>query len=193
MDQDRLTYWNTKLFVLSHTMNLVLNLALLNFIRGRGLFPYAKWVTAILSGLAVGIHFWSPYYGLITFIGIRFWSMWGWGSYFCAFTGEDNRTIREIWWIDDIGRRLLPQGTPFYNRLRGTLQMSLRGLFLYPMFIMLGAPLVGLGVLLQGPCYGVMTWLPQNGKYGVMAAEALFGAVIGLLILATQWGAQWSL
>lgn len=166
----------------------ILTSAALNGARGRGVVPGGRILFAILMGVCAGSYSWNIPAGIVVASGMFLWALPGWGKYFSAFTGRDNPKEQEISWIDWIGYRIfLSDGYEKTNLMRGTLCMSLRGLYLYPMFIAL-APftswlslIVGLGCLLQGPAYGLMRYL-ESEEYAVLYAELLMGAVIGCLL-----------
>ena len=131
----------------------------------------------------------------ICFIGLVFWFIWGWGKYFAAFHGRDNPSEQEVRWIDRLGYAVFPYqfsqwnfiapGTAL-NRKRGLLMMTLRGLYLLPLFAVLAgycsphAWWVCFAVLLQGPIYALMRYLPERNA--VEVAEVLQGMLIGFCL-----------
>lgn len=177
-------------------LRLVQAASIANYLRGRGIV--AKPYTSIFMGLSVGASVWTLGFPLlhtaiVTLIvaaGVFFWSLKGWGKYFSAIHGRDYESEKEIGWIDWIGYELipaLPEGESRHrNRIRGTIQMALRGLFLYPAFIGLGlyhSPAAfGWGLLsaLQGPIYFLAGRIHGEEK-AVKMAEIYYGAVQGLL------------
>lgn len=161
-----------------------------------------KTLCCVYMGIAAGLFsyhaygWWAILVALIVAAGTRFWAAFGWGNYFAAFDGL-SKAGPEVAWIDAIIYRLIPRekNTPAWNRLRGTIGMSLRGLYLYPLFMALTifqwfvespqwwAPLViGFACLLQGPVYGAMRWIPKYTTRGVPVAETIWGGVMGWLI-----------
>lgn len=159
----------------------ILVIALLNVIRGRDLFPGDKWVTAALSGLCAGYYADSAYVALIIFAWLRFWETFGWS--FDEITGDYDPT-KYPKWVQSIGLKYFPvDSLRTTNIKRGILMKGIRGMFLYPAFLALTpfnlvAPIVGLGCALQGLVYSCFRFL---GAYNVMAAEFVWGAVMGLL------------
>lgn len=128
-------------------------------------------------------------------VGLIFWFIWGWGKYFSAFHGRDNPSEQEVRWIDRLGYAVFPyQFSPLnyvapgtgLNRKRGLLMMSLRGLYLLPLFAVLAgycdphAWWVCFVVLLQGPIYALMRYLPE--RHATEIAELLQGALIGFCL-----------
>lgn len=162
----------------------VLGCAILNGARGSKLFGLTTSTTATRIICAVVLAFvctaisGDPKDLLIVSIGYMIWAIPGWGKYFSAFNGNDNPAESEIKWIDRIGYRFVKTN----NKLRGVLCMGLRGLYLYPLFLALGAPVIGLVAVLQGVPYYVAGLLP-NGS--IRHAEYAWGAVMGLML----WGA----
>ncbi len=168
-------------------------LGLLNRLRGSEfLKPYtSKGVISVLIGVISGLF---TYYtdsvpvlqacisSVIVIAGVWIWASPGWGKYFSAYDGLDKSGEKEIGWIDYVGDKLVHGTTSSKNRIRGTLQMSLRGLYLYPMFMGLSyyniwALLVGLAVLLQGPVYAAMRVVPNT--WAVPIAEFTYFVIIG--------------
>ena len=119
------------------------------------------------------------------FASFALWAIPGHGKYFSALHGRDDVLEHEIDWIDSLGYRFYPpDAEESTNRKRGVLCMGLRGMFLYPLFIALAfinpyAPLIGLGMLLQGFCYAAGAIYP---KQGVPIGEALTGLLIAILV-----------
>jgi len=56
--------------------------------------------------------------------------------------------------------------------------MGIRGMFMYPMFLVLGAPFVGLLCALQGVPYFL-----AGLKGSIRHAEYVWGAMIGLMLV----------
>lgn len=173
--------------------------ALINFIRGRGMLPFGGHVVApmlwavvtwFIASFSLDTNF-AIAVGLITFVGmliwlIGVWKSWGgWGLYFASWTWRWNPAEREVPWIDNIGLKLVPFITGeehWTNGLRGTICMSLRGLYLLPLFYFLQAFSLGILVgLLQGPVYASMRWLAPPGE-GTKYAEPVFAFVIGAAV-----------
>ena len=180
---------------------MVLAFAALNRLRGWdwGKLYTSKGITSAVSGLvAGGVVFWLGYapavasvIGVIVFLGLWIWSAPGWGRYFSSLHGRDTRYEKEIEPIDRIGIAAFPDGDYWSNRKRGTLEMALRGLFLFPCFLVLSVAawkwsfLIALGGLLQGPAYFSSGMLPEQWR--VPFSEALWGGVIGLMVWLSLW------
>jgi hypothetical protein len=144
---------------------LALAFALLNCFRGRGWVPGDRIIACLGMGVCAGLYAGQWHIGITVALGTYLWALPAWGKHFVAITGA---TARE--------------------RLRGLLGMSLRGLYLYPLFVALAwlttpwALPIGLGCLLQGPCYFAMRHTPDWQEWAVARAELLFGAVIGGMV-----------
>lgn len=180
---------------------LAVTWAAINYVRGRGYLPaehiLAPLAWAATGSLFIGLHGasmdeWGLSYVAI-FFGTLLWLVPPWGLFFSAYHGRwerwnPNATNWMIKWIVDLGYWLVPfVGTTDLpsNRERGTLCMALRGLYILPLFIMLGVLLdpriavCGFIGLLQGPAYGVMRYLP-NIEQGTQYAEPLTMFIYGL-------------
>lgn len=167
--------------------------AILNRLRGSDFGkPYtSKGVTSFICGLATGGYALCMSYGVwpsiiigcFAFLGILLWAIPGWGQGFDAITGQDHHTEHDWFpmdWFDGVEN----------NYLRGTLQMSMRGLAIVPLFVALSFAawkysfILGLSGLLQGPVY-YLAGIPQRmtGKnIGVPIAETLWGATMGFFV-----------
>lgn len=149
------------------TAAFVAAFALLNCLRGRGWVRGDRWLACLGFGIVSWLYSDALHLGIVVAAGTYLWALPSWGEHFTAITGE---TLNA--------------------RLRGTLGMSLRGLYLYPLFAALAllttpwALLFGLGCLLQGPCYFVTRHTPNWQEWAVARAELLFGAVMGGLLAA---------
>jgi len=135
----------------------------------------------------------DPIVGVIVALGFLAWAVKGWGSYFMAFHGDPkshhSNEGHEIEWIDNLVDKWLGVPKTTEETLKwGTVAMSLRGLFILPMFIALAWYLANplillLGVvvgLLQGPVYRSGRRVYLEGKIDVMEViEPRMGALIG--------------
>lgn len=154
--------------------------ALLHYTRGRGILPGGRWTMALLIGLA------SPFgwlESLLVAAGVYLWLVPGLGKYFGLIHGRYSHDEREILWIDRLGEWLVPHNI----RLRCLVQMSLRGLYLVPLFVALalagypGAWWIMPLSLLQGPVY----WLfRRQGENAVGYAELGMGLLVGAMLEA---------
>jgi hypothetical protein len=162
-------------------------LGILHCLRGRGWLP--RWALFLLVALLAYAETMSLLLAAVTTAGIALWIVPGIGKFFSAITGTDNPLETEIRWIDRLGYRLFPRDeTPATNKLRGTVCMSLRGLYLYPLFLAYAfwnpwALLTGLLCLLQGPVYYLSGRLTP--LHAVALAELLVGTLFGLMITLT--------
>lgn len=166
-------------------------LPFLNLLGGRGLFPADKLICRFI-GMPLVISWYAGfdwYVTAVSFAGIAFWAVWGHGKYFAAFHGRYDTNETEIGWIDAIGEAVFPyDGVKETNRERGMLCMGLRGLYLWPMFLLLFpvshyAPLIGFGMFLQGQMYGFGKHVPE--RWAVPLAEVLTGLLIAVLLAFT--------
>jgi hypothetical protein len=163
---------------------LVLICAIINRARGSHFFDLitSTVLTRIVCGLLLAVVCAAMSGDLITipiiFIGYMAWASFGWGKYFSAMHGNDNPAESEIKWIDRIGYHFVKDN----NKLRGVLCMGIRGMFIYPMFLALGAPIIGLIACLQGVPYFVAGLMPE---WSIREAEYMWGGVLGLML----WGA----
>ena len=113
--------------------------------------------------------------------GYMFWATFGWGKYFSAFHGNDKFHEAEIKWIDWISYKIFPPSlSTGTNKARGVLCMGIRGMFMYPMFLVLGAPFAGLLCALQGVPYFLAGLTPKGS---IRHAEYMWGAMIGLMLI----------
>jgi hypothetical protein len=129
----------------------------------------------------------------VAFAGLVFWAVWAWGPGFMAINGQDFRKYDKKWWFPhwwicklcDFDVRCKPTDalTEAQCRLWGTIYLTARGAFMYPMFIALSfmttryAIIFGWSCLLQGLIY---RFSPT-----VLTAEYRFGAVIGAALAVT--------
>lgn len=179
---------------------LAIVFATINYIRGRGYIPAYEHVVASVAwgaaaAIAAALHDYSIPYTVAVFlavtIGMLIWMIgvikgWGgWGLYFAAWTWTWNPDDHEVSPIDWIGFKLVPFRTAaehWTNGLRGTICMSLRGLYITPLFFMLDLLPLGFFIgLAQGPVYAVMRWLAPANK-GTAYAEPTIAALIGLTV-----------
>lgn len=142
---------------------------------------HGKYPCAVYMGLFFGLMAWDPYIGLIVAIGWALWAVKGWGDYF----DFSDRRNDEVSWIDTIVLKRAPSGP-----INDLISMSLRGLFILPLFIALSVyftspfpSLLGLVACLQGPFYyiGHLLWPDMSGRKTVFA-ELATGALHGMLL-----------
>jgi hypothetical protein len=155
----------------------------------------SKYYVALYMGWLVGLspdaadhNLWVVFFSsFVISLGYSLWAGPGWGDYFSAYDGLYKKGP-EIKWIDWVGYKLFPLVNEENNRARGTIQMSLRGLYMAPCFVGL-ALLQGWGweslllvftTLMQGPAYGVMKFVSEKHDRGAYA-EYLLGAWWGLV------------
>lgn len=173
-------------------------MALLNRARGDdwGKPFTGKYLIALYVGLIFSVLCWiilpvtfikSLYILAITAIGFMLWAVPGWGKYFCAFHGKDTREEHEEEWIDYLT-------DPIDNHyLRGTVAMSLRGLYLWPLFIGLSfvlspyCALLGVGMILQGPLYHISKYMTDWEPRMAELSEYMTGLLIGVLFSIVIW------
>jgi hypothetical protein len=137
--------------------------------------------------------------GVANIFGFYNWLCWGWGLYFAAFTGQWKKDEEEISWIDDICLWLVPFQTAekhASNYLRGWIGMTLRGVYLMPMFLLfdpLGehaiSPVWWLGFvgLMQGLIYSAnrigKVWQREGTAWPELLCGMLVGAASGTALL----------
>jgi hypothetical protein len=161
-------------------MMIPLTFAALNRARGSdwGKPFTSKGVTSVLCGVIAGGYSLNPLVGIIVALGMYFWAVFGWGDYF-DFSGKKNDEIAPIDWL--ISRLMRP------SPLADCVSMSIRGLFIAPMFIALAfvgypfAPFYGLVGALQGIIYYTSWKLLKKYDYTDFA-ELLTGFVFGLAL-----------
>ncbi len=149
----------------------------------------SKFSALNLSGLA----------GVSVLLFSFWWSVWGWGRYFCAGHGDVKiwNDEREEIVVDAIVDKIFGRDLRYESeaRLAGTVAMSLRAYSFYPAFLIIAwashsfAPaLIGLGVFAQGLFYFIsgLIYCPY-GKDFIYPAEKMVGLWFGLLIAATGW------
>lgn len=169
---------------------MIASMALLNRLRGwdipfngpqQILWLKSKYAIALYAGAIFGLYASSWYVFAIVTCGIAFWASRGWGDYF-DFSSKPNN---EITIIDDV-LDIFDNGP-----LKDTIAMSLRGAFLYVMFIALSLythsiePLfIGALSLLQGPIYFAWHLIDKDDVRGIKTAgsELTMGALIGLML-----------
>lgn len=177
---------------------IIISFSILNRIRGSefGRPFFNKMTTSLLKGTLIGLYYYhislnltnSLLIGFITFLGIWLWAAPGWGLYFSSFTGRKNPVEEEIVIIDLLADLFFrDQATKKEIRRWGTFAMSLRGLFLLPLFGFYGIYfsnsmwMVGLLSGFQGIIYGSMRFIPE--KYAIGVAEYLIGIGMAIIIL----------
>lgn len=166
----------------------------ISYFRDLGRLPFNQHVTAsILWGLTAGAaacllpYSWSFVIAiaLVTGLGMFAWVVSGWGLYFGSFDWTWHFLETEIKWIDAIGYWTVPfvtNDTHWTNGLRGVICMSLRGLYILPLFFMLQMLPWGIAIgLSQGIAYGSMRWLAPAGKQ-TNYASVLYVFVIGIAV-----------
>lgn len=174
---------------------------------------YAMWYDLFTSKAATTIYmfllFWAFYgweVGLIVALGFLFHIVWHWGTGFLSIFGWERsyeirykkagKWVRWVPWLTDklyTPKTKRRKGEDGYDTERisvlrkyGVIWMTLRGLYIVPLFVALyilyNSPLVLLyGLLcayLKGLCYYIT---PEIGlaKYGEMPGHVLFGIVLG--------------
>lgn len=158
--------------------------ALINRLRGWET-GYEKWhgkyPCAVYMGLLWGLLSMDAVIGLIVAIGWALWAFKGWGDYF----DFSDRRNDEVDWIDAVVLKRVPSGP-----MNDMVSMSLRGLFILPLFVALSVylltplpSLLGLVAILQGPFYyiGHLLWPDMSGRKTVFG-ELLTGALHGMLL-----------
>lgn len=123
----------------------------------------------------------DAFHVIVVAVGLRFWEMLGWGKYFSTISGVYNREEKNVLVIDNIANAVYDITKS--ARLAGMTGMMCRGLFLTPMFYILGFPLLGVCIgIMQGIVYTIVGLC--NGT--VRNAEFIYGAVIGVGLILTQ-------
>lgn len=193
---------------------LIAACSVLNRLRGIDAIPLSRFGFALLIGAAAQVYYllehpaclpasWKVF-GIVS-VGIYLWSLPGWGRGFTCFHGRKEPLFEpEIRWIDrltdlvfsvmhgtkydaSVRNQLYASMTPNEVRVYGTIWMTIRGLYLYPMFGVLAltvqpmAAAIGFAALLQGFAYAIMRYVPE--RQAVMGAELTFGAVIGTMLV----------
>ena len=182
---------------------LAIVFGLANHARGRGTLIGGRWACAAYGGVSIGLvavllgfDVWrSLAISAATTLGFYNWLVWGWGLYFAAFTGKWPYGLKEIPWIDSVCFWLIPWRTGFAhwtNYVRGWIGMTLRGLYLIPMFILFD-PLGGITPIwffgIIGVLQGFIYSAARIGGVWRDTGTALPELLIGLLIGATAGGA----
>jgi hypothetical protein len=172
------------------------------------------WLQGIDPMVSVGI-------GMLVGLGVLLWSVFGWGRYFVSFSGYvriylnetevpiiDRMTdwlFRRLYGYDlraYLEEKYIQHGNAYIGWSQeagvcqwGVIAMGLRGLMLYPAFIILAvfnpwSLLIGLGSGLQGVVYGGMRYLPDQyrDQWAVSIAEWLWGAVMGVMFILVLGG-----
>lgn len=175
------------------TLAFILVVAVLHFLRGRDLPVVNKVLTSALIGAAFGAYcyesgqnlYTSAIASVITFVGILLWVGPGWGKYFAAFHGRYSLREKEFFPADLIADTVYGKTNDPY--LSGAIGMTIRAITGYPLFVALAAwlfdplnILIGIGVLMQGPIYAVMRYIPE--RFALYAAEAITGLLMGTLL-----------
>lgn len=162
---------------------MILTLATYNLLGGRGLFFGRVLFRMVIMPAIVLSHVgFSWHNAVVVFAGFALWASFGWGKYFASFHGRYDPNEKEIAWIDWVGKKVFPyDGEKLTNHFRGILCMGLRGLYLYPMFVLIGYPLLGLLMFLQGAIYGICSYVKE--QHAVPCAEFLTGALISVVLL----------
>lgn len=174
-----------------------------NFVRGRGILPQGDTFSRILMAI-----YWTVPSAIqalicgysnvdtvavsaIIFVGTLAWAIPGWGLYFSSFDGVWGKGESEQKWIDWICLRLVPyvsEADTAGNLKRGFIGMTLRGLYIAPLFVALALylnnwhlVLFGIGGVAQGAIYSSMRFLKDKSQ-GPFYAEPATGAFFNLLI-----------
>lgn len=186
---------------------LVLGWALIEYERGRReLNPLSRVNYAIavyLFAFLVQYTFGGANTFLLALAGILIWKLRGHGRYFAAFTGQWNPTEDEVGWVDWIVERLMPWGGggiipssqdptgKLWNYARGTLAMSLQGLYVIALFVLLfgvSLPVIMIGAavgLCKGVIYGGVRYAPEG--IAVPIAEPVWGGTVALALGLVKW------
>lgn len=163
---------------------MILTLATYNMLGGRGVFTGARMLLrmGIMPAIVLN-HVGFSYYNLaVIFAGFALWAVFGHGRYFAAFTGRYDPKEKEIRWIDWVGEKVFPYNSKKKtNHMRGILCMGLRGMYLYPMLALIGCPLLGLLMFLQGATYGICYYVKE--QHAVPCAEFLTGLLIAMVLI----------
>lgn len=165
-------------------MILAIIFAIINRLRGwdsKYSLWHGKYPCAVYLGIITGFYSGDYIIGLIVTLGWILWAIWGWGDYF-DFSPKKNNENK---FIDDFVGAHIESGW-----LNDLASMSLRGMFIFPMFIALSvyilSPypfLLGLGACLQGLFYfiGHKLWPDMSGRSTVFG-EVTTGALHGMLL-----------
>lgn len=161
-------------------------------------------IFGVLAGLFVKFEFaqsWAiaGYITLITSILMRLWRAPGWGKYFSASSGLYKPEEEEVKWIDWVGDKLITKTDFESNRLRGGIQMGLRGWYtgqflfyalgLFNYFYLsnsltssIAVAALSLGMLVQGFFYWAAYYTPRFRV--IETSEKLTGGWIAALLIA---------
>lgn len=146
-------------------------------------------IPAVVTGIyaaSLGYGLWDTFYIFSAMaLGLALWFPWAWD--FAAVHGREDLCKWPLW-MRKLALRIYPSPEATYKR--GTLCMCLRGLYLFPMFVLL-APISN-GSLVMGFISGTQGFIYRACGYffperlAVMAAEFLVGALaIGFPITVT--------
>ena len=174
-----------------YELTYIASLATINRLRGSDLPLTSKGLTSLLCGLSTGLLAYILGYeiksvaiiSLISFVGIWLWAMFRWGNGFASFTGR--YTPRKYGIVEKIVAKFAGNKSGF---VKGWLYMTIRGLYLLPLFIALSiflqnyfVAIIGFAGGLQGCIYSLARIVPE--KYGVAFSEILTGGLIGLMLV----------
>ena len=153
------------------------------------LIPLALALITLLSGYSPesSAILWAIYTG-----GFALWAVFKWGPMFMAVNGTDCRDYTTKWYQTNtyitplcdvfVGTNQLSKLTPAQCKEWGTVYGTIRGGFLYPLFMVLGCIMtvwalpIGFLCFFQGFIYRTSS--------DVLHAEYKFGALIGLMFAA---------
>lgn len=137
------------------------------------IIPNPRFICRVFGmSLAFGVFSQSVLCFLFALAGMALWALPGWAEGFVIFDGKDTRNNSLI-------DRLTNKIRPVCDKTWGLIFFTLRGLYIYPLFIALSylltpwALLIGFGGALMGVCY---RYSPS-----VLVSEYKMGAVIGLM------------
>ena len=119
----------------------------------------------------------------ITLAGMALWAVFTWGNGFiCLPPYIDNRDYTKLCWVCELCNMLLGVTslstlTTTQKKLWGILFLTIRGGFMYPMFITIAFIFGPMSLLVGLLCFtqGVVYWLSKT----VYIAEFVFGGLIG--------------
>lgn len=124
------------------------------------------------------------YVGFVTMFGLLLWRQWAGMDFACIHGREPVRGKAKF--ADVVADIFEPAPNSIKrNRRWGTFWMTARGLYAWPMFLLLGvvnplAPLYGLLMALQGPIYAAARY---HKSEPVWLAEGVTGLLLGFLLM----------
>lgn len=177
--------------------------AILNHLGGQSMTIPDPRVTArmIAPGIVFGIIAWlagvdlplAMEGGITVIAGLALWAVWPWAQGFMVITGADSRNYNKLGWLCHLcdyilGVNQLTKLTVRQCKLWGFVFMTVRGAFLYPLYITLAflftpsALAIGPLCLLQGGVYYIGG--RNYGANAVLGAEYIMGIIIGASLAA---------